>query len=83
VVESLVYSPQVLGVISWIALLLLLQLAIWPLLRPSLRDYAFPAAFPVSLLIFTVISWYCGLLKAPVRAVIPFLFLIVPTGNTR
>jgi len=78
VVESLVYSPQVLGVISWIALLLLLQLAIWPLLRPSLRDYAFPAAFPVSLLIFTVISWYCGLLKAPVQAaVIPFLFLIV------
>jgi YYY domain-containing protein len=78
VVESLVYSPQVLGVISWIALLLLLQLAIWPLLRPSLRDYAFPAAFPVSLLIFSVISWYCGLLKAPVQAaVIPFLFLIV------
>lgn len=77
-VETLVYSPQVLGVISWIALLLLLQLAIWPLLRPTLRDYAFPAAFPVSLLIFSVLSWYCGLLKAPVQAaVIPFLFLIV------
>lgn len=74
----LVYDPQVLGVISWIALLLILQLAVWPLLRPSLRDYAFPAAFPVSLLVFSIISWYCGLLKAPVQAaVIPFLFLIV------
>jgi YYY domain-containing protein len=78
VVANLAYDLQIMAVLSWIALLLVLQLAIWPLLRPSLRDYAYPAAFPVSIVAFTIISWYCGLLQVPIQAaVIPFLLLIV------
>jgi YYY domain-containing protein len=76
-VVNLAYEMQLLAVLSWIALLLILQLAVWPLLRSSLREYAYPASFPASLLAFTIISWYCGLLHLPVQiAVIPFLALI-------
>jgi YYY domain-containing protein len=76
-VVNLAYEMQLLAVLSWIALLLILQLAVWPLLRSSLREYAYPASFPASLLAFTIISWYCGLLHLPVQiAVIPFLVLI-------
>jgi YYY domain-containing protein len=77
VVANLAFELQILAVLSWIALLLILQMAVWPALRSPLRDYAYPASFPVSLLAFTIISWYCGLLHLPVwLAVIPFLFLI-------
>jgi YYY domain-containing protein len=76
-VANLAYEMQLLAVLSWIALLLILQLAVWPLLRSSLREYAYPASFPASLLAFTIISWYCGLLHLPVQiAVVPFLVLI-------
>ncbi len=37
----------------------------------------FPVSFPVSVLAFTIISWYCGLARIPVQAaLIPFLALI-------
>jgi YYY domain-containing protein len=78
VVANLGYELQILAVVSWVSLLFILQLALWPLLRPVLRDYAFPAAFPVSILVFTIITWYCGLARIPVQvAIIPFLLLIV------
>jgi len=67
------YELQFLMVAGWLILLVLLQLAVWPAIRPVLKEFAFPAAFPVSLLLFTLISWYCGLLHLPVWiAFIPF-----------
>ena len=71
------YELQFLMVAGWLILLVLLQLAVWPALRPVLKEFAFPAAFPVSLLLFTLISWYCGLLHIPVWiAFIPFACLL-------
>jgi YYY domain-containing protein len=77
-VATLAYELQILAVVSWASLLLILQFALWPLIRPMLKDYAFPVAFPVSILAFTIISWYCGIAHIPVQAaVLPFLLLIV------
>lgn len=67
---------QLLAVLWWLAVLLFLQLSVWPALRPALREFAYPASFPVSLLTFTLISWYCGLLHLPLpAALLPFLIL--------
>jgi YYY domain-containing protein len=42
-----------------------------------LGEFAFPVAFPGSLLAFTLISWYCGLVRVPVQlALVPFLLLM-------
>lgn len=71
------YELQFLMVAGWLILLVLLQLAVWPVLRPVLKEFAFPSAFPASLLLFTVISWYCGLLHIPIWiAFVPFAFLL-------
>jgi YYY domain-containing protein len=76
------YELQFLMVAGWLILLVLLQLAVWPALRPVLKEFAFPAAFPVSLLLFTLISWYCGLLHIPVWiALIPFACLLFWFAN--
>ncbi|BBL66947.1 DUF2298 domain-containing protein [Methanoculleus chikugoensis] len=53
-------------VLLWAGLLKGLQLALWPRLRPALGDYAYPAAYPASLLLFALVTWYCGLLRIPV-----------------
>jgi len=71
------YELQFLMVAGWLILLVLLQLAVWPALKPVLKEFAFPAAFPISLLLFTLVSWYCGLLHVPVWiAFIPFACLL-------
>ena len=72
------YELQFLMVAGWLILLVLLQLAVWPALRPVLKEFAFPAAFPASLLLFTLVSWYCGLLHIPLWiALIPFASLLL------
>jgi YYY domain-containing protein len=39
-------------------------------------QYAFPASFAASLLLFTIITWYCGLARLPVQlALVPFILL--------
>jgi YYY domain-containing protein len=64
-------------VISWLIVLFLLQLAVYPSLKKLFGEVAFPAAFPASVLAFTIISWYCGLARIPVQAaLVPFLVLI-------
>ncbi len=67
---------QILSVLGWLALLVFLQLSVWPALRPALREFSYPVSFPVSLLTFTLISWYCGLLHLPLQAaLVPFIIL--------
>lgn len=64
--------------ISWFFLLSFLQISVYPSLKKTFDTYAFPASFTVSLLFFTLISWYCGLVRLPVHvALIPFIFLFV------
>jgi YYY domain-containing protein len=70
-------EQQVLCIISWLAVLLLLQFSLYPSLKKTFRDFAFPAAFPASVLAFTLISWYCGLVRLPIHlALLPFLALL-------
>ncbi|HTY15781.1 MAG TPA: DUF2298 domain-containing protein [Methanoregulaceae archaeon] len=67
---------QVLSVVSWLLLLTFLQLSVWPYLKKTLGNLAFPAAFPASLLLFTIITWYLGELKLPIQAaLVPFVLL--------
>ena len=57
---------QASDVLFWAGLLKGLQMALWPRLRPALGDFAYPAAYPASLLLFALATWYCGLLHVPV-----------------
>ena len=63
---------------SWLLVITFLQFSLYPSLKRILLQYAFPAAFAASLLIFTVLTWYCGLANIPVQlAIIPFILLFV------
>ena len=47
-------------------------------MKKSFGSFAFPVAFPASLLAFTLLSWYCGLVRLPVQAaILPFAALLV------
>jgi len=70
-------EQQAISVISWLAVLILLQISIYPSLKRTFGTFAFPAAFPASVLVFTLISWYCGLVRLPIHlSLVPFLALI-------
>jgi len=69
---------QVYSVISWILIITFLQLAVYPSLKRTFDRYAFPVSFTAALLLFTVISWYCGLARLPILlALIPFAILFI------
>jgi YYY domain-containing protein len=72
----LTVEQQVFSVISWLVVLTLLQLSFYPSLKKTFKTFAFPVSFSASLLVFTILSWYCGLLHIPVQiALLPFLAL--------
>ena len=74
----LTVEQQIFSVISWLLVLTLIQISIYPSLKKTFNSFAFPAAFSASLLIFTILSWYCGLCHLPVHlALLPFLALFV------
>ena len=74
----LAVEQQIFSVISWLLALTLIQLSVYPSLKKTFNSFAFPAAFSASLLIFTILSWYCGLCHLPVQlAILPFLILFV------
>ena len=71
------YGDQVLYVLSWLAVLKLLQLSVWPVLRPLFGRLAYPAAYTTSLLLLLLGSFYLGLAHLPTwLAVAPFLVLL-------
>jgi len=71
-------EQQILFVISWLAVLLLLQISVYPCLKRTFGTFVFPVSFSASLLVFTILSWYCGLVRIPVQlSLIPFLLLLV------
>lgn len=60
----------------WVGTIKGLQMVLWPRLRSSLGVYAYPAAYPASLLFFALSTWYCGLIRVPIAlALIPFVAL--------
>ena len=64
--------------LSWLVVLTILQLSVYPSLKKTFGSFAFPVAFPASLLLFTLISWYCGLAHIPIQAaLVPFLGLAI------
>ena len=72
------FEVQVLSVGTWLLLVTFLQLSLYPLLRRWLGEIAFPASFPVSLLVFALVSWYAGIIHiAPQVALIPFAALAI------
>ena len=55
-----------------------LQLSLYPSLKKTFASYAFPVAFTASLLCFTLITWYCGLMRFPVQlGLVPFIILFL------
>ena len=75
--NDLTPEQQVFSVISWLVVLFLLQISVYPLLKKTFGTFSFPISFPVSVLAFTILSWYCGLARIPVQAaLLPFLALI-------
>lgn len=71
------YGDQVLYVLSWLAILKLLQLSVWPALRPLFGRLAYPAAFTTSVLLLLLGSFYLGLARLPTWiAIAPFLILL-------
>ncbi len=67
---------QALSVASWLLVVTFLQLALYPSLKKCLKQYAFPASFTAALLLFTILTWYCGLSRFPLQfALVPFVLL--------
>ena len=67
---------QIQTVLLWIAVLKLLQISIYPSLRKTLGDLAYPLSYPLSLLCFSLISWYLGYSHLPVAiAAVVFVLL--------
>ena len=67
------YSDQVVYVLSWLAVLKLLQLSVWPVLRPLFGRLAYPAAYTTSLLLFLLGSFYLGLAHLPTWLISDYL----------
>ncbi|NLA38251.1 MAG: DUF2298 domain-containing protein, partial [Methanomicrobiales archaeon] len=70
------------SVLSWLLVIKVLQLGTWPALDRTLEKLAAAAAYPASILAFTLLSWYCGLLGLPVwLALLPFAGSIIYAGS--
>ena len=55
-----------------------LQISVYPVLRAPLGKLAYPVSFSGSILAFSALSWYLGLLRLPVSlAALPFLGLLL------
>ncbi len=68
---------QAAGLILWLLVLKVLQIALWPALSGAFGRFAYPISYPLSFLLFGGISWYLGLLHLPVQAAaLPFLCII-------
>ncbi len=68
---------QVLAVVGWLCVLKVLQISLWPWLEEGFGKLAYGVAYPLSLVLFTLLSWYCGIIHIPVQAaLVPFLALL-------
>lgn len=71
-------EQQIIAVLCWLITLTFLQISLYPSLKKTFGKFAFPVAFPASLLVFTLLTWYCGIVRLPIQmALIPFFALIM------
>ncbi|WP_214040953.1 DUF2298 domain-containing protein [Methanoculleus sp.] len=71
-------------VLLWLAVVKVLQLAVWPALDRTFGSLSAAVAYPASVLLFTLGSWYCGLSGLPVLlALLPFLGAIAYAASRR
>lgn len=74
----------IVSVLLWLAVVKVLHLAVWPALDRTLGNLAAAAAYPASVLLFTLGTWYLGLTGLPiVLALLPFVGAIVYMGSRR
>ena len=72
----------VIPVLAWLAVIKTLHLGTWPALDRTLGSLAAATAYPASILLFTLLSWYCGLAGLPIPlALLPFLVGIALAGS--
>ncbi|KQC03336.1 MAG: hypothetical protein APR53_01155 [Methanoculleus sp. SDB] len=72
---------QAAAVIIWLIVLKLLQAGLWPLLTETFRGRAAAVAWPLSLLLFTIVSWYSALAGIPLHAaLLPFCACVLYAG---
>lgn len=77
-------SEQLLSIARWLLVIFFLQIVIYPNLKPIFKKYAFPTALMLSLLIFTCITWYLGLLRLPIYlALLPFIIILLYNIKSR
>lgn len=70
-------EDQFVAVLAWLAVLKLVQLALWPALAPFFGRYAYPVSFSASVLGLSLLAWYLGTVGLPVQlALAPFLVLL-------
>ena len=53
-------------VLFWLAVVKILHLAVWPALERTFGNLAAAAAYPASVLLFTLGTWYLGLSGLPI-----------------
>ena len=59
-------ETELLYVAAWLLAVTFISVSIWPYLCRAFSEYAFPVSMTAGLLLFTLISWYCGLAGLPV-----------------
>lgn len=70
--------PAICTVLLMLAVVKFCQISTYPYLRPALPRISYGLAYPVSILVLTLISWYLGFVHLPVQlALIPFAVLFV------
>ncbi|WOF15582.1 hypothetical protein F1737_02220 [Methanoplanus sp. FWC-SCC4] len=68
---------QILYVILWMFILKFIQISIWPALKNCFGEYSYGISYPASILLFGLISWYCGILGVTIyTALIPFAAIL-------
>ncbi|WP_342770588.1 MULTISPECIES: DUF2298 domain-containing protein [unclassified Methanoculleus] len=72
----------IVSVLLWLAVVKLLHLGTWPALDRTFGTLSAAVAYPVSVLLFTLGSWYCGQLGLPVwLPLLPFLAIVAYAGS--
>jgi YYY domain-containing protein len=73
-----------LQVLFWLMFLFLFAAALYPQMRKIAPAWAVPFSLNGGLLLFTAISWYCGLVHLPLHlALLPFIILVIWQAVTR
>jgi YYY domain-containing protein len=72
---------QIWYLISWLIIIKILQLSVSSLFRPFFSRYSSYIAYPLSVLLFTLLSFYCARISFPVQvAVFPFFLVLLYQG---